>query len=81
MIGIGLILLAAISFIVLLSFLVFFHELGHYSVARFFGVAVDRFSIGFGKPIFRWTSKAGVDWRISNIPLGGYVKFANPRQL
>ena len=76
MIGIGLILLAAISFIVLLSFLVFFHELGHYSVARFFGVAVDRFSIGFGKPIFRWTSKAGVDWRISNIPLGGYVKFA-----
>ncbi len=76
MTGIGLILLAAISFLALLSFLVFFHELGHYSVARFFGVAVERFSIGFGKPIFRWTSKAGVDWRISNIPLGGYVKFA-----
>ena len=69
-------LIGAICFLLALSFLVFFHELGHYSVARFFGVAVDRFSIGFGKPIFRWTSKAGVDWRISRIPLGGYVKFA-----
>jgi len=76
MMGIGLILLAAISFLLVLSFLVFFHELGHYSVARFFGIAVERFSIGFGKPIFRWTSKAGVDWTISRIPLGGYVKFA-----
>lgn len=76
MMGIGLILLAAISFLLVLSFLVFFHELGHYSVARFFGIAVERFSIGFGKPIYRRRSKAGVDWTISRIPLGGYVKFA-----
>ncbi|GGX57697.1 metalloprotease MmpA [Litorimonas cladophorae] len=69
-------LIAALSFVMVLSFLVFFHELGHYSVARFFGISVDRFSIGFGKPIWRRTSKAGVEWVISRIPLGGYVKFA-----
>ena len=63
------------SFIVILSFLVFFHELGHYSVARFFGVAVERFSIGFGKPIVKWKAKSGTEWVISRIPLGGYVKF------
>lgn len=74
--GIMLTLIAAFSFILVLSFLVFFHELGHYSVARFFGIAVDRFSIGFGKPIWRRTSKAGVEWVVSRIPLGGYVKFS-----
>lgn len=74
--SIMLILIAAFSFLLVLSFLVFFHELGHYSVARFFGIAVDRFSIGFGKPIWRRTSKAGVEWAISRIPLGGYVKFS-----
>ena len=74
--GLVLTLIAVFSFLLLLSFLVFFHELGHYSVARMFGIAVDRFSIGFGKPIWRRTSKAGVEWVISRIPLGGYVKFA-----
>ena len=74
--GIMLTLIAVFSFLLVLSFLVFFHELGHYSVARFFGIAVDRFSIGFGKPIWRRTSKAGVEWVISRIPLGGYVKFS-----
>ena len=74
--GLVLVLIAVFSFLLLLSFLVFFHELGHYSVARMFGIAVDRFSIGFGKPIWRRTSKAGVEWVISRIPLGGYVKFA-----
>ena len=68
-------LIAALSFVFVLSFLIFFHELGHYSVARFFGIKVDRFSIGFGRPIWRRTSKAGVEWVISRIPLGGYVKF------
>lgn len=63
------------SFIVVLSALVFFHELGHYSVARAFGVAVERFSIGFGKPVFRRRAKSGTEWTISRIPLGGYVKF------
>ena len=69
-------LIAVFSFVLVLSFLVFFHELGHYSVARFFGIAVDRFSIGFDKPIWRRTSKAGVEWIIARVPLGGYVKFA-----
>ncbi len=73
--GIMLTLIAVFSFVLVLSFLVFFHELGHYSVARFFGIAVDRFSIGFGKPIWRRTSKAGVEWVVARIPLGGYVKF------
>ena len=63
------------SFLFVLSFLVFFHELGHYSVARFFNVAVERFSIGFGKPLAQWTAKSGTKWSIGNIPLGGYVKF------
>jgi len=74
--GVMLTLIAVFSFVLVLSFLVFFHELGHYSVARFFGMSVDRFSIGFGKPIWRRTSKAGVEWVVSRIPLGGYVKFS-----
>ncbi len=63
------------SFIVVLSFLVFFHELGHYSVGRFFGVAVERFSIGFGKPILKHKAKSGTEWVVGRFPLGGYVKF------
>lgn len=63
------------SFLLVLSFLVFFHELGHYSVARMFGTAVERFSIGFGKPIFQRTAKSGTNWSIGRFPLGGYVKF------
>lgn len=63
------------SFLLVISALVFFHELGHYSVARFFKVAVERFSIGFGKPIVEWTAKSGVKWSINRYPLGGYVKF------
>ena len=74
--GLVLTLIAVFSFLLVLSFLVFFHELGHYSVARMFGMSVDRFSIGFGKPIWRRTSKAGVEWVVSRIPLGGYVKFS-----
>lgn len=63
------------SFLAVLSFLVFFHELGHYSVGRFFGISVDRFSIGFGKPIWKRKAKSGTEWVIAQIPLGGYVKF------
>ncbi|MEM9705864.1 MAG: RIP metalloprotease [Pseudomonadota bacterium] len=67
--------IAIAAFIVLLSVIVFFHEYGHFSVARFFGVRVDTFSIGFGKPIARWTDRHGTEWRIAALPLGGYVKF------
>jgi len=59
--------------LLILSFLIFFHELGHFSVARLFGVQVDVFSIGFGKKLF--TKQIGkTQWTISMIPLGGYVK-------
>jgi regulator of sigma E protease len=62
-----------INVILVISFLVFFHELGHYSVARFFGVKILKFSIGFGKPIFSKVIN-GTDYRISWILLGGYVQ-------
>lgn len=59
--------------LLILSALIFFHELGHYSAARFFGVYVEVFSIGFGKKLFsfEWLNTR---WQISAIPLGGYVK-------
>jgi len=59
--------------LLVLSFLIFFHELGHFLAARFFGVKVERFSIGFG-PILAKKYFAGTEWAISTIPLGGYVK-------
>lgn len=68
-------LIFALSFVVVLSALVFFHELGHYSVARAFKVRVERFSIGFGRPLWRWKARSGTEWAIGAIPLGGYVKF------
>lgn len=67
--------ISIIAFIILLTVIVFFHEYGHFSVARLFGVRVDVFSIGFGKTLFRWRDRAGTEWRISLIPLGGFVKF------
>lgn len=63
-----------IPFVVVLSVLVFVHELGHYLVARWCGVRIETFSIGFGREIVGWTDKAGTRWKFSLIPLGGYVK-------
>ncbi len=60
-------------FIVVLGILIFFHELGHFLVARLFGVGVEKFSLGFGPRIFGRTI-GRTDYRISLIPLGGYVK-------
>jgi len=62
-------------FLVLITVLVFVHELGHYLVARWNGVKVEVFSIGFGKEIFGFYDKHGTRWKFSLIPLGGYVKF------
>jgi regulator of sigma E protease len=62
------------SFLVVLSILVFVHEMGHYLVARWCGVRIDSFSIGFGKEIGGFTDKRGTRWKFSIIPLGGYVK-------
>jgi len=61
--------------VVLLGFLVFFHEFGHFIVGRLSGIAVEVFSIGFGPRIFGFRYR-GTDYRVSWIPLGGYVKFA-----
>lgn len=64
----------AIWFLVVLTVLVFVHELGHFWVARRNGVRVEVFSIGFGPELFGWTDRAGTRWKVSAIPLGGYVK-------
>ena len=63
-----------LSFILVLTPIVFIHELGHFWVARKTGVIVDVFSVGFGKEIFGWTDTHGTRWRFAWIPLGGYVK-------
>jgi regulator of sigma E protease len=62
------------SLIAVLSILVFVHEWGHYIVARMCGVRVEKFSIGFGKEIYGFNDKAGTRWKISMIPLGGFVQ-------
>jgi len=63
------------SFLAMLSILVFVHEWGHFIVARLNGVRVDVFSIGFGPEIWGRTDRKGTRWKISYVPLGGYVKF------
>jgi len=65
----------ALPFLVALTVIVFIHELGHFLVARWCGVDVDAFSIGFGREIFGWNDKHGTRWKVAWIPLGGYVKF------
>lgn len=63
-----------LPFLIVLTVLVFVHELGHYLVARRHGVRVEVFSIGFGPELFGWFDRAGTRWKFSLIPLGGYVK-------
>lgn len=63
-----------LSFLLVLTVLVFVHELGHYLVARRNGVRIEVFSIGFGPELFGWTDRSGTRWKFSAIPLGGYVK-------
>lgn len=70
----NLILIYLPSFVVLLTVLVFVHEMGHYLVARWNGVRIEVFSIGFGPELFGRTAKSGTRWKFSAIPLGGYVK-------
>jgi len=64
----------AAPFLLVLTVLVFVHELGHYWVARRAGVRVETFSIGFGRELTGWTDRAGTRWKIGWLPLGGYVK-------
>jgi len=62
------------AFLVVLTVLVFVHELGHYLSARRNGVRVQIFSIGFGPELLGWTDRAGTRWKLSLVPIGGYVK-------
>jgi regulator of sigma E protease len=64
-----------LPFLFVLTIVVFFHELGHFLVARWCGVAVKVFSIGFGPEIFGFNDRKGTRWRLSIVPLGGYVRF------
>jgi len=64
-----------IAFLLAIGPLVFFHELGHYWVARWLGVGAEQFSIGFGREITGWTDKRGTRWKVGWLPLGGYVRF------
>ena len=63
-----------LPFLIILTVLVFVHEMGHYLVARKNGVKVEVFAIGFGSELFGWTDRLGTRWKICAVPLGGYVK-------
>jgi regulator of sigma E protease len=67
--------LVLVAFVCALGPLVFFHEFGHYLVARLFGIPAETFSIGFGHELFGWTDRQGTRWKVAWLPLGGYVKF------
>jgi len=64
------------AFLFVITVVVFFHELGHFLMARACGVSVQAFSIGFGRELLGWTDRKGTRWKISLLPLGGYVRFA-----
>ena len=64
-----------LPFVVVMSAIVFFHELGHYAVGRWCGVKIEAFSLGFGPELLAWVDGAGTRWRLALFPLGGYVKF------
>jgi regulator of sigma E protease len=74
--ALGQILIYIVPFLLVLTFVVTIHELGHYLIARLFNVKMDRFAIGFGRALLSRTDKRGVEWRVGWIPLGGYVKFS-----
>src|ERR1700684_3914133 len=64
-----------VPFLFVLTIVVFFHELGHFLVARWAGVKVLTFSLGFGPGLFGFNDRHGTRWKVSAVPLGGYVKF------
>ena len=72
-------IITVLAFLVTLGVLVSFHELGHYLAARSCGVRVLQFSIGFGKPLFKWIDRNKTEWMVAAIPLGGFVKLVNGR--
>jgi len=73
--SVGSFLSYAVPFLAVLTVIVFIHELGHFLVARWCGVKVEVFSVGFGREIFGWDDSHGTRWKVGWLPLGGYVKF------
>lgn len=76
-----LIVVYVFAFLLSISVLVVFHEFGHFWVARKLGVRVLRFSVGFGKPLYRYEGRDGVEYLIAAIPLGGYVQMLDENDL
>lgn len=64
-----------VPFLIVLTLIVFVHEMGHYLAGRWSGIGVTAFSVGFGPELFGFTDRHGTRWKLSAIPLGGYVKF------
>ena len=73
--SLGSALFTILAFLFVLSIVVVIHELGHFLVARWCGVKVDAFAMGFGREVYGWNDSKGTRWRLNWIPLGGYVKF------
>ena len=71
----GLAVFGIVPFLIVLTIIVFFHELGHFLVARSVGIKVVTFSLGFGPELFGFYDRHGTRWKVSAVPLGGYVKF------
>jgi regulator of sigma E protease len=65
-----------LPFLIVLTVVVFVHEMGHYLVGRWCGIGVKAFSVGFGPELIGFNDRRGTRWKLSAIPLGGYVKFA-----
>ena len=72
---------SGVSFAIVLGILVFVHEFGHYLAARWCGVHVEVFSIGFGRAIASWVDRRGTRWKLAWLPLGGYVKMHGQERL
>ena len=64
-----------LAFLFVLTIIVFIHEMGHFLAARWCGMGVSTFSVGFGPELLGFTDRKGTRWKLSAIPLGGYVKF------
>ena len=69
------VVISLVAFLFVLTIVVFFHELGHFLVARWCGVRVETFSVGFGRELFGFTDRHNTRWKFGWVPLGGYVKF------
>ncbi|MEZ5998849.1 MAG: M50 family metallopeptidase [Hyphomonas sp.] len=70
-----------VCLVFMMGVVVIVHEYGHYIAGRWFGAAVESFSVGFGRPMFERTDRKGTRWRVNWIPLGGFVKFVGEAQL